>query len=84
LIGCVVSKIVQENSEGLSVLRTGESRRPLYIAHSFLGYTPCVLKNEVVRDVPVVDDRLAEQNNRQDGAGSQQYLEPQCGMFAHT
>ena len=77
LIGRVVSHVVEEDSERLGVLRTGESSRPLDIAHSLFGHASCVLKNEIVRDVPVVDDRLDEQSDRQHGTCGQQSLEPQ-------
>ena len=77
LIGAVVSHVVEEDSERLGVLRTGESSRPLDIADSLLGHTSCVLKNEIVRDVPVVADRLDEECDRQNGSGGQECLEPQ-------
>ena len=77
LIGTVVPHVVEEDSERLGVLRTGESSRPLDIAHSLLGHPSCVLKNEIVGDVPVVADRLDEQCDRQNGTGGQECLEPQ-------
>jgi hypothetical protein len=48
LIGGVASNIVEEHAEDFRVLRTSESRCPLYVAHSLLGHAPRVQKNEVV------------------------------------
>ena len=62
LIDCFASQIVEEHPEGLGVLRTGESRRPIHVTHSLLSDAPGFLKNEIVRHVPVVDDCLDEQN----------------------
>ena len=73
----LVSHVLEQDSERLGVLRTGEPSRPLDIAHSFLGHSSCVLKNEIVGDVPVVADRLDEQCDRENGSGGQECLEPQ-------
>ncbi|HUL74701.1 MAG TPA: hypothetical protein VLT86_16440 [Vicinamibacterales bacterium] len=83
LIGVVVSNVVEKDSERLAVLWTAESSRPFDIAHSLLGHASCVLKNETVRDVPVVADRLDEESDRENGPRAQEPLEPQGRPATH-
>lgn len=84
LIDCFASQIVEENPEGLGVLRPGESRRPIHVTHPLLSDAYGFLKNQIVRHVPIVDDRLDEQSNRQYGASCQERFESQGGAAIQT